>query len=97
MFHAINAWLARHRRQIHNITGLARDNAIATAHGWHAEQIKPGTWSYRDPRFIYRKFELTQPGSDCEFCDGKIAEWLYYGDHLEVQANSRPAKVRRWS
>lgn len=97
MFHAINAWLARHRRQIHNVTGVARDNAIAAAHGWHAEQIKPGTWSYRDPRFIYRKFELTQPSSGCEFCDDKIAEWLYDSGHLELDASDRIEMDRRWS
>jgi hypothetical protein len=50
MFHAINQQLARLRRQILDI-GLTRDNAIAAAHGWHARQVKPGTWSYRDPRF----------------------------------------------
>ena len=60
MFHAINAWLARHWRQILNL-GLARDNAFAAVHGWQARQVKPDTWSYRDPRFIYRKFELIQP------------------------------------
>jgi len=50
MFHAINQQLARLRRQILDI-GLVRDNAIAAAHGWQARQVKPGTWSYRDPRF----------------------------------------------
>ncbi len=46
----------------------ARPAAGPPAHGWHAQVIKPGTWSYRDPRFTYRKFELTQPSTGCEFC-----------------------------
>ena len=50
MFHAINQQLTRLRRQILEI-GLARDNAAAAAHGWQARQVKPGIWSYRDPRF----------------------------------------------
>ncbi len=50
MFHAINRWLARHCRQIRD-HGIAGDHAIAARHGWHARQIRPGTWAYRDPRF----------------------------------------------
>ena len=93
MFHAINQQLARLRRQILEI-GLARDNAIAAAHGWHARQIRLGTWSYRDPRFIYLKFERTQPSSGCTWCDDKIAEWLYYSGDLGI---SKPGvKARRW-
>lgn len=78
MFHVINAWLARHLRQILNIR-LARDNAIAAAHGWQAWQVKPGTWSYADPRFEDRAVALIQastPGTGCEFCDEKVAEWI---------------------
>jgi hypothetical protein len=50
MFHVINQQLARLWRQILEIE-LARDNATAAAHGWQVRQVKPGTWSYRDPRF----------------------------------------------
>ena len=50
MFHAINQQLTRLWRQILDI-GLARDNAIAAAHGWQARRVKLGKWSYRDPRF----------------------------------------------
>ena len=53
MFHAINHWLARHARQICD-HGIARDHAIAAQHGWQARQIRPGTWTYRDPRFAAR-------------------------------------------
>jgi hypothetical protein len=83
MFHATNARLGRRARQIRDI-GLANDNAIATAHGWHAQQVKPGTWSYRDPRFIYLSFTGTQPDTGCTWCDDKIAEWSYYlgPDHM---------------
>ena len=49
MFHAINACSWRvSGRQILDI-GLARDNAIAAAHGWQARQVKPGTWSLPRP------------------------------------------------
>lgn len=96
MSNVINAWLARHLRQILNI-GLARDNAIAAVHGWQARQVKPGTWSYRDPRFIYRKFEVTQPSTGCQFCDGKIAEWLDDPDILDPDADDRLEIERRWS
>jgi hypothetical protein len=77
MFHAINARLGRHARQIRD-TGLANDNAIAIAHGWHAQQVKPCTWSYRDPRFIYLTFTRTQLSTGCTWCDDKIAEWFFY-------------------
>jgi len=50
MFHVINQQLTRLRRQILEY-GLARDNALAARHGWEAREVKPGTWSYRDPRF----------------------------------------------
>jgi hypothetical protein len=50
MFHAINAWLGRHARQIRDL-GLARDHQTAAGHRWQARQITPGTWQYRDPRF----------------------------------------------
>lgn len=96
MFHAINAWLARHLRQILNL-GLARDNAFAAVHGWHARQVKPGTWSYRDPRFNYRKFQLTKPSSGCFSCDMKIAEWLYSDDDLALNADDLKELARRWS
>lgn len=75
----------------------ARRNAGLPAHGWHARLVKPGTWSYRDPRFIYRKFELTQPSTGCEFCDGKIAEWLDDPDSLDLGATDRLKIERRWS
>jgi hypothetical protein len=89
MFHAINARLVRQARRICDI-GLARDNAIATAHRWNAQQIKPGTWSYRDPRFIYLSFERTQPSTGCTWCDDKIAEWLYYlGPDQTVKSQRR--------
>jgi hypothetical protein len=77
MFHAINARLGRQARQIRDI-GLANDNAIAVGHGWHAQQVTPGTWSYRNPRFIYLAFARTQPSTGCIWCDDKIAEWFYY-------------------
>jgi hypothetical protein len=82
MFHAIKARLARLFRQILEI-GLERDSALAVAHGWHARQVKPGTWSYRDPRFIYRIFDHTCQSTGCPWCDSKVAEWLYYSDDFE--------------
>ena len=89
MFHAINARLRRQACRIRNI-GLARSNAIAATHGWHARQIKPGTWSYRDPRFIYRSFERAQLSTGCTWCDDKIAEWFYYlGPDHAVKARRR--------
>lgn len=93
MFHAINAWLARLLRQILDI-GLARDDAIAAANGWNAWQVKPGTWAYRDPRFISRTFERTQQGTGCTQCDDKIAEWFSDGGLI---CGTRPANARRWS
>jgi hypothetical protein len=77
MFHAIKAWLACLLRQILEI-GLEHDSALAVAYGWHAWQVKPGTWSYRDPRFIYRIFDHTHGSTGCPWCDSKVAEWLYY-------------------
>lgn len=84
--------VARHSRQILDI-GLARDNAIAAAHGWNAQQVKPGTWSNRDPRFIFRTFERTQDATGCAPCDDKIAEW--FSDAGLICGNR--AKARRWS
>jgi hypothetical protein len=81
MFHVIKAWLARLLRQILEIR-LERDNALAAAYGWHAWQVKPGTWSYRDPRFIYRIFDHTCESAGCPWCDSKVAEWFYYSADL---------------
>jgi hypothetical protein len=53
MFHAINRWLAGHCRQILD-HGIARDHATAARNGWQIRQIRPATWSYRDPRFPTR-------------------------------------------
>lgn len=75
----------------------SRQTAESPALAWQARQVKPGTWSYRDPRFIYRKFELTQPSTGCEFCDGKIAEWLDAPDSLDLDATDRLEIERRWS
>ena len=51
MFHAINAWLARLARRIHDAR-LTRDNQIAAANGWQIQRVSAtGTYSYRDPRF----------------------------------------------
>ena len=75
MFHASSAWLTRHLRKVLEI-GLTRDNGTADANGWHARQVKPGTWSYRDPRFTFLAFARTQPTTDCRWCDDKVAEWL---------------------
>ena len=94
MFHAIKAWLARLLRQILEM-GLERDNAVAVAYGWHAQQIKPGTWSYRGSRLIHRKFDHTHESTGCPWCDSKIAEWLYYSDDL-CPAESE-AQAGRWS
>ena len=70
MFHAINQQLARLWRQILEI-GLARDNAIAAAHGWQARQVKPGTWSYRDPRFDqYPAGKISSTIVQAAFIDG---------------------------
>jgi hypothetical protein len=93
MFHAINQWLSRHARQILEI-GLTRDNAVAAAQGWNARQVKLGTWSYRDPRFIYRSFEFTQPSTGCTWCDGKLAGWI---DDSDLASGNRKVKIRRWS
>ena len=93
MFHAISAWLARHVWQIVS-AGATRDNAIAAAHGWLARQIKPGIWSYRDPRFIYRIFEHTHQSTGCTWCDGKIAEWLYFAN---FGTSDLTGQARRWS
>jgi hypothetical protein len=93
MFHAINAWLARRLRQIVDI-GLADDNAIAVAHGWNAQQVKPGTWSYRDPRFIYRSFDRTHGSTGCASCDDKIAEWFHFSGDLGI--SKQAVQARRW-
>jgi hypothetical protein len=53
MFHATNARLGRQARKIRDIR-LAGDNQAATAHGWQTQEIRPGTWRYRDPRFGHR-------------------------------------------
>ena len=53
MFHATNARLGRQARKIRDIR-VARDGQAATAHRWQAQEIKPGTWCYRDPRFDHR-------------------------------------------
>jgi hypothetical protein len=92
MFHAINARLARHARRILDL-GLTRANARAFAHGWHAHQVKPGTWSYRDPRFIYLSHASTQPSSGCTSCDDKIADLFYYlgPDHTVRPGGGRDA------
>jgi hypothetical protein len=87
MSHVSNGWLARHLRQAINRLGPELANTAAAAHGWQAAQIRRGTWSYRDPRFMYRNFAMTQNSSGCEFCDDKIAQWLY----------SEPGKNGRWS
>ena len=78
MSHAINAWLARHLRQILNI-GLARDNAIAAAHGWQARQVKPGTWSYRDRGFIYRAIRTSPigPAPAASSVTARSPTWLW--------------------
>jgi hypothetical protein len=94
MFHAINAWLARLLRQILEI-GLERDNTFAVAHGWHAQQIKPGTWAYRDPRFIHRKFRHTYGSTGCPWCDSKVAEWLYDVGHFNTRTQA--VQLGRWS
>jgi hypothetical protein len=91
MFHATKTWLARLLRQILGI-GLERDNAFANAHGWHAQQIKPGTWAYCDPRFIHRKFHHIYGSTGCPWCDSKVAEWLYHAEDFS------PAEgAGRWS
>jgi hypothetical protein len=54
MFHATNARLGRKARRIRDIR-VTRDNQAASAHGWQAREIKPGTWRYRDPRFDHRQ------------------------------------------
>jgi hypothetical protein len=53
MFHATNARLGRQARKVRDIR-VARDNQAATVHGWQAQEIKSGTWCYRDPRFGHR-------------------------------------------
>jgi hypothetical protein len=75
MFHRINAWLARHLRQILNI-GLARDHAAAVAHGWDAWQVGPATWSFADPRFVNRAVAHMERDTGCTFCDDKVSEWI---------------------
>jgi len=50
MFHAINAWLARLARRVHD-TRLARDNQIAAANHWQVQCTATSTRRYRDPRF----------------------------------------------
>jgi hypothetical protein len=92
MFHAINHWLARLLRQVLEFR-LARDQAFAAAHGWHARQVKPGTWSYRDPRFIYRAFEMSGQTTGCDPCNDKVADWMYYS---ELTTDNRAGKSRRW-
>jgi hypothetical protein len=49
-------------------------------HGWRGRQVKPGTWAYRDQRFIYRTFESAQLSTGCTWCDDKVAEWLFDAD-----------------
>jgi hypothetical protein len=93
MFHAISAWLARRWRQILEI-GLERDNLLAVAHGRHARQIKPGTWSYRDPRFIHRMFNRICGSTGCPWCDSKIAEWL--DDSGYFDRGTQAVSAGRW-
>ena len=62
MFHATNARLSRQARRIRD-HGLARDNTAATAHGWQAREITPGTWRYRDPRFDHRQHADRAPST----------------------------------
>jgi hypothetical protein len=53
MFHAINCWLARQARRIHDAR-LAREHRIAQAvvdNGWQVQHAGFSTWLYRDPRF----------------------------------------------
>jgi hypothetical protein len=90
MFHVINAYLGRQVRRIRDL-GLDNDNTAAAAHGWQAQQISPGTWSYQDPRFIYLAFARTQPSTGCTWCDDKIAEWFYDSGPDQM------VKARRWS
>jgi hypothetical protein len=75
MFHRINAWLARHLRQILSI-GLARDHATAAAQGWSTWQVGPATWSYADPRFENRAVAHMERDTGCTFCDDKVSEWI---------------------
>lgn len=50
MFYVTSGWLTRHARQLRDFRVQA-DQAFAIAHGWQAEQVAPGAWMYRDPRF----------------------------------------------
>lgn len=57
MFHAINTWLARQARRVHDAR-LARENQIAQAvvdNGWQLQVAGFSTWRYRDPRFGTRQ------------------------------------------
>ena len=112
MFHAINQQLARLRRQILEI-GLARDNAIAAAHGWQARQVKPGTWSYRDPRFdqlatgnvprlVNLVEDLLDQGFEVTIADGNGALRTWTGAALverisQVPLDNTADDRRRWS
>jgi hypothetical protein len=49
MAHVISAWLRRLVARIQ--AGPDRANQIAARYGWQCEQVRPGTWRYRDPRF----------------------------------------------
>jgi hypothetical protein len=60
MFHAISGWLTRHARQIRDYR-LNADQAYAIAHGWQSDEVAPGAWIYRDPRFD--QLMATQPAS----------------------------------
>jgi hypothetical protein len=87
MSHVSNGWLARHLHQAINRLGPSLDNAAAYERGWQSARLRRGTWSYRDPRFTYRNFAMTEISSGCEFCDDKIAHWLH----------DEPDSTGRWS
>ncbi len=49
MFHASTAPITRLVRRLRS--RLALDSEYAAWHGWQVQQIRPGTYRYRDPRF----------------------------------------------
>jgi hypothetical protein len=85
MFHVISAILSRLARRIED--RLAIPDEYAAWYGWSFRQVGPRTREYRDPRFAFRKFALTETSTGCEFCDGKIAQWLF----------AEPGQTGRWS
>ncbi|MGI9006205.1 MAG: hypothetical protein ACR2FU_08385 [Streptosporangiaceae bacterium] len=75
MFHVISARLNRLARKLAALRN-GQVNEYATWYGWTAVQASPGTWQYRDPRFTQLVIDRNGWSTDCDHCDGKVADWI---------------------